>query len=145
MKITFSCPNFHVIKITKFFSKPTKRFSMFSSLRWEEGQTSQLLQSGYKRGRQFLSGFQHLYAQDSLIDQLCSCRSKAEAKARAVMVFSLYTHHHHQPPQQKLFLSSLWLDLSMWGHFLIVLNLRYPNMRSAHMIFMQQCQKLRHI
>ena len=30
-----------------------------------------------------------------------------------------------------LFLSSLWSDLSMWGHFLIVLNLRNPNLRSA--------------
>ena len=30
-----------------------------------------------------------------------------------------------------LFLSSLWSNLSMWGHFLIVLNLRNPNLRSA--------------
>ena len=46
VKITFSCRNFHLIKITPFFPKPTKSFFMFSSLRWEEGQTSQLLQSG---------------------------------------------------------------------------------------------------
>ena len=30
-----------------------------------------------------------------------------------------------------LFLSPLWSDLSMWGHFLIVLNLRNPNLISA--------------
>ena len=48
VKITISCPNFHVIKITTFLSKPTKSFFMFSSLQWEEGQTS--LQSGYKMG-----------------------------------------------------------------------------------------------
>ena len=30
-----------------------------------------------------------------------------------------------------LFLSSLWSDLSMWGHFLIVLNLRNPNLISV--------------
>ena len=30
-----------------------------------------------------------------------------------------------------LFLSSLWSDLSVWGHYLIVLNLRNPNLRSA--------------
>ena len=35
-------------------------------------------------------------------------------------------------------------DLSMWGHFLIVLNLRNPNLRSAHMNFTRQ-SALRHI
>ena len=32
----------------------------------------------------------------------------------------------------RLFLSSLWSYLSMWGHFLIVLNLRNPYLMSAH-------------
>ena len=40
-----------------------------------------------------------------------------------------------------LFLSSLWSDLSMWGHFLIVLNLRNLNLRSLHNFM---C-RLRHI
>ena len=30
-----------------------------------------------------------------------------------------------------LYLSSLWSDLSKWGHFLIVLNLRKSNLRSS--------------
>ena len=30
-----------------------------------------------------------------------------------------------------LYLSSLWSDLSKWGHFFIVLNLRNPNLRSS--------------
>ena len=30
-----------------------------------------------------------------------------------------------------LYLSSLWSDLSKWGHYFIVLNLRKPNLRSS--------------
>ena len=35
------------------------------------------------------------------------------------------------PNFSQQFLSSLWSDLSMWGHFLIVLNLRNQNLRSV--------------
>ena len=52
-------------------------------------------------------------------------------------------HHHHHINSTWLFLSPLWSDLSMWGHFFIVLNLSNPNLRSAHKNFMRQCA-LRH-
>ena len=42
----------------------------------------------------------------------------------------LHTTTHH-PNLTKLFLSSLWSDLSMWGQFLIVLNFRNKNLRSS--------------
>ena len=48
-----------------------------------------------------------------------------------------HINHSYQPPTTThinftlLFLSSLWSDLSMWGHFLIVLNLRKLNLISA--------------
>ena len=33
--------------------------------------------------------------------------------------------------ENTLYLSSLWSDLSKWGHYFIVLNLRKPNLRSS--------------
>ena len=58
------------------------------------------------------------------------------------------TQHHPQefcaamhiktPLDNAVYFSSLWSDLSMWGHFLIVLNLRNPNLRSEHKNFVQQ-------
>ena len=52
------------------------------------------------------------------VDKLCSCRSPAKAKSKSCSWCLL-------------FLSSLWSDLSMWWHFLIVLNLRNPNLWSS--------------
>ena len=82
------------------------------------------------------------------IDMVVAARALAEL--RLVSVFALIppTTTHPPPPTHpnwtKLFLSSLWSDLSMWGHFLIVLNLRNPNLRPAHKNFVQQCT-LRHL
>ena len=62
-----------------------------------------------------------------LIDKLV----KAPAPANLHAVLDVCPLHPPTTNFTKLFLSSLWSDLSMWGHFLIVLNLRNQNLRSV--------------
>ena len=70
------------------------------------------------------------------------CWSELTSSALAVLFCSA-----QQEPEllwSLLFLSSLWPDLSIWGHFLRELNLRNLNLRAAHIDFSRQCI-LRHI
>ena len=75
----------------------------------------------------------------SFVDSTQSQKSKSEVWTQEFHV----AMHIKTPLDNALYLSSLWSDLSMWGHFLIVLNLRNPNLRSAHKNFVRQCT-LRH-
>ena len=57
---------------------------------------------------------------------------RSSSSSWATTCLSVWPHTTTHINLTYLFLSSLWSDLSMWGHFLIVLNLGNPNLRSAH-------------
>ena len=81
------------------------------------------------------------------IDMVVAARALAEL--RLVSVFARMPEfwaamHIKTLLGNALYLSSLGSNLSMWGHFLTVLNLRNPNLRPAHKNFVWQCT-LRHL
>ena len=73
----------------------------------------------------------------TFFDSTQSQESKSEVCAKEFCA----AMHIKTPLDNALYLSSLWSDLSMLGHFLIVLNLGNPNLRTK----ITRQRALRHI